>query len=119
MKDKDIVFRRGKEQDMIYNPPKKLYKFYQICQFPRPDNHLYTIRRYVFNEACELLDVTTYDFKREEVKRFLKTLKIYQYRLCGTFDITTFGCPTEGDIQIMQSEILNADGDVGISYGSV
>jgi len=116
MRDKDIIFRRGKEQDMIYKPEKKLYKYYQICQFPRPDNHLYTIRRFVFNEACELKEVTTYDFKKKDVKNFLKMLKQYQYKLCGTFDITTYACPGEGDIQIMQSEILNADGDVGIPY---
>jgi len=116
MRDKDIVFRRGKEQDMIYKPLKKLYKYYQICQFPRPDNHLYTIRRFIFDEGCELKDVTTYDFRREDVKKFIKILKPYQYRLCGTFDITTFPCPREGDVQIMQSEILNADGDVGIPY---
>lgn len=107
MKDKIFVFKRGKEEDMVYSPLKKLFKYYQICQFPKPNTHLYTIRRFIYNEVGDLVDVSTNDFKKEQIKGFIKTLKLNQFKMIGSFDIDFFPYPNDGDVQLLQSSILN------------
>ena len=41
------------QDEFTYNPPEKLFKYYQLCSFKNPWNGKFHIRRFVMNAKNE------------------------------------------------------------------
>lgn len=99
--------KRGDNDDLKYNPPKKMYKFYQICSFKNPNTGYYDVRIVVFNELAEIVRSRVYMFPTKECNALIKKLKSNEYKIYPTYDIDIIDVPQMNDLLILQSPLLS------------
>ncbi len=99
-------FRRNKDPDIIYKPPKVEYTFYQICHFPNPQNNKYGIRRLKINEFHEIIDVKEKEYIKKKVDKFIERIPENKYTVYPTHFIKTVAYPSPDKIIGANSELL-------------
>lgn len=84
----------------------KKTSFYQICYY-KNINKLYEVRKIYFNDEYKIIKVSTNEYEREELDKFMKMTSESKYKIYPTYDITTVGYPTTDDMVVAISELTN------------
>lgn len=95
-----------RNDDLTYNPAKKLYKFYQICSFKNPTTGKHDVRIIKFNEMAEIVKKQEYICTPEYCNTLLSKADINQYKIYPTYDIDLVGLPDMDDMLKFQSPLL-------------
>ena len=95
------------QDELLYNPPIRQFKYYQLCSFMNPTTKKYHIRRFIMNSKNEFLNIQELHIDTKKYKKFIKTHKPNEYKLFGTYDLNQIAYPSLGDITIIQSPILD------------
>lgn len=100
------------QNEYLYNPENKVFKFYQLCTFKNPSRNKYHIRRIVMNSKNEFISIDEDYIDTNKYNKFIQTHKLNEYKKYNTYDLDYIGYPTLGEIAIIQSPMLQQD-----SYG--
>ena len=92
--------------DLTYNPPPALYKFYQICSF-KDETLKYCVRIIVFNEKLEIIDQYNSKYNKKDCKKLIKSLKSCEGKLYATCDINLVDLPSVDDLLKVQSSLIS------------
>lgn len=99
-------FQLGTQKDdFIYQPNKKQFSFYQICQFAIDKK--YKVRKAIFNESGDMLSYTEKCIKKEILNKFIKKCPKFKFTIYPTYDLDVVGFPDPYEILTAQSHILN------------
>lgn len=99
-------FRLGvQKDDFIYQPNKRQFSFYQICQFAIDKK--YKVRKIIFNELGDMLNYTEKNIEKETLSRFIKKCPKFKYTIYPSYDLDVVGFPEPYEILTAQSHILN------------
>lgn len=101
------------QDDLLYNPPIRQFKYYQICSFKNPWTGKYHIRRLIMNSKNEFVNIEELYIDKRQYQRFVKTHRLNEYKLYNTYDLNHVSLPTMGEITIVQSPILENDNGMG------
>jgi len=96
---------KTQDEEFIYKPNKRLFSFYQICQFPVDSLHL--VRKVRFNECAEAVGAKEKRLKKEELNKFLAKCPDYKFSVYPTYNFDQIGYPDPNEILTNQSLILN------------
>ena len=101
------------QDELLYNPPKRDFKYYQLCSFKNPWTQKYHIRRFIMNSKNEFTNIQELYINSKQYQRFVKTHKPNEYKMFGVYDLNQVAYPSLGDIAIIQSPILENDNGYG------
>jgi len=101
------------ENELLYNPPPKTFKYYQLCSFKNPYNGKFHIRRFVVNSKNEFISIEEKYIDSKKYKRFIQSHRLNEYKLHNVYDLNQIAYPSLGEITIIQSPILENNGDFG------
>ncbi len=93
------------KEDFIYQPNKRQFTFYQICQFAIDKQ--YKVRKVIFNESGEMMDYTEKYIKKDILNKFIKKCPKFKYTIYPAYDLDIVGFPDPYEILTAQSHILN------------
>ncbi len=99
------------QDDLIYNPPQKIFKYYQLCSFKNPYNGKFHIRRFIMNEKNEFISIEENYIDSKKYERFVRSHRLNEYKLHNTYDLNHVAYPSMGEITIIQSPILETVSD--------
>lgn len=97
----------NKNDELVYNPEKQLFVFYQICQFKNPKTGKHDVRCVTFNELAEIIGTEEYTCSGRYCKIIISKCKIHEYKLYSTYDLDLVGFPEMDDLLRSQSTLLN------------
>lgn len=106
LKNANIVFKRNKDPDMVYNPKPVLYTYYQICQFPLPNSKDYSIRRLKINQNFEFIDIKEKKYNQKKIQKFIERTPENKFSTYPTYNISNVGYPNPNQIISANSELL-------------
>lgn len=92
--------------DMMYNPEKKIYTFYQFCKHKNPETNMFGSRKIFFDELGNILKVYEKEFNKRDVQKYIQYTKTNKYKIYSTIDISCVNLPSTGDLQESQSLLL-------------
>jgi len=95
------------DPELIYNPSPNTFSFYQICIFPRPDNKLCSVRKIIYNEKYEIIDIKNKDYTKKKINNFTDKTKSHRYKLYSTYDIDLIDLPGPEQVLNANSDLLN------------
>lgn len=93
------------KEDFIYQPDKRQFSFYQICQFAIDKQ--YKVRKVIYDESGEMLNCTEKYIKRDILNKFIKKCPKFKYTIYPAYDLDIVGYPDSYEILTAQSHILN------------
>ena len=112
-RDQDIKFVKrftskmnDEEEGLVYMPPKKTYKFYQICSFKNPNTQMYDVRVIIFNEHSEVFNQEEYMYDEKECNKLINLKKSTKLKFYPTFDIDLVALPDMDDLLKGKSSLL-------------
>jgi hypothetical protein len=85
----------------------KTGKYYQACAFKNPELNKFIIRRFLFNQDGDFLDIEERYYNDKQYKKFLETKKEHEYKLYPTYDLKTAKYPSIGELLIAMSDNIN------------
>ena len=94
------------ERELVYNPPKQINTFYQICKFPRKNN-LHHVRKIIFNELDIIVKIFEKEYTEDIIKSFVKKINNNKYKIYSTIDLKYVQLPTGIDMNESRSTLLN------------
>ena len=112
-RDQDIKFvkrfssKMNEEDGLVYMPPKKTYKFYQICSFKNPDTQKYDVRVILFDEYSEITKTGIYMVPAKECNELINKCRSNQYKIYQAYYIESVDLPSMDDLLVMQSPLLS------------
>jgi hypothetical protein len=109
MSDTNNYVMKKTSYNMVYDPDVSFYTYYQICNFENKIFHKYLIRKHLYNEYGDLINYKIYGLTRDEVGKLIRKLKPFQYKTVGYYDFKLVNYPSQGEILVVQSDILNKD----------
>jgi hypothetical protein len=103
MKTKYVM--KPKDPNMIYNPPKVEYSYYQICSFP--DNGFYDVRKILYNES--FLPMNTYEkpYPKKKIEKFIEKTPVNKYKMYPTNSLKLISLPDPNQIITANSSLVN------------
>lgn len=96
---------KGTYDEMIYNPPQKLSKFYQICSF-KNNVGKYNVRVFVYDEYFEIVNVYNREYKRSECKKLMSKLGTNKYKVYPVYNLSNIEYPCTTDLYDAESSLL-------------
>ena len=102
---------KSTQDDLVYNPPQKIFKYYQLCSFKNPWNSKFHIRRFIMNERNEFVSIDENYIDAKKYERFVRSHKLNEYKLYNVYDLNHVAYPSMGEITIIQSPILDTVSD--------
>jgi hypothetical protein len=95
---------KKKDKNMIYNPPKVEYSYYQICLFA--DNGFYHVRKILYNES--FLPINTYEkpYPKKKIDKFIEKTPIHKYKIYPTNTLQLISLPDPNQIIAANSSLL-------------
>lgn len=104
-----IKFKKSFEDDeeMVYNPEKKIGSYYQICKFKAKFTKKYQTRKIIFNEYGDILKIYEREYSLGQLEKFMKHHRSNKYKIHPTYDISIVSPPTSADFICVRSELLN------------
>lgn len=81
--------------------------FYQICSFRNPTTKAFHVRKFVINNKNEFANVKEYFLSRKQYKKLLEVKTPNEYKCFNTYDLKNIAYPTEADILVSKSQLLN------------
>jgi hypothetical protein len=103
MKTRYVI--KPKDPNMIYNPPKVEYSYYQICLFP--DDGFYHVRKILYNESY--LPINTYEkpYPKKKIDKFIEKTPVNKYKIYPTNTLQLISLPDPNQIITANSALLN------------
>ena len=98
-------------QDLLYQPPKQQFKYYQICSFVNPFTNKYKVKRFILNEKGEFVSIQEGEFNQKQYMRFVQEKNPNQYKMYNTYDLSYVPLPQLGEISIAQSPLFQDESD--------
>ena len=92
---------------LTYSPPKITNSYYQICQFMNKKTKLFGIRKIIFNEKFDILQIIEKEYNSQTITKFVKNNATNKYKIFPTNDIKHIGIPNTSDLIEVQSDLLN------------
>lgn len=96
---------KPKNPDMIYNPPKVEYSYYQICSFP--DDGFYHVRKILYNESYLPMDTYEKPYPKKKIEKFLEKTPVNKYQMYPTNTLKLISLPDPNQIITANSSLLN------------
>jgi hypothetical protein len=96
---------KSHEEDFIFQPQRRQFSFYQICQFPIDKK--YAVRKLIYDETGELITYREAPFKKEVLDKFLKKSPEYKRTIYPAYELGVIGFPEANEILTARSQILN------------
>jgi hypothetical protein len=96
---------KPKDPNMIYNPPKVEYSYYQICLFP--DNGFYHVRKILYNESLLPMDTYEKPYPKKKIDKFIEKTPINKYKIYPTNTLLLIGLPDPNKIITANTSLLN------------
>ena len=96
---------KPKDTNMIYNPPKVEYSFYQICSFP--DNGFYNVRKILYNESFLPMDTYEKPYPKKKIEKFIEKTPVNKYQIYPTNSLLLISLPDPNQIITANSSLLN------------
>jgi hypothetical protein len=93
------------EKEVVYNPDKRVFSFYQICKYDVNKKH--HIRKLKYNEYCELIEYKESEIKKDKLNKFLNSCSNFKYSIYPCYNLDVIGFPDDNEILTAQSQILN------------
>lgn len=81
--------------------------FFQIATFSY-NNKDYMIRKFMVTDMFTIKCITKHTATRDEVKEFMSKYPPNMFRLYPVYDIETVGFPSQTDLLMLSSEMLNS-----------
>lgn len=104
--DGNIKFRK-KNDEMVYNPDKRIDTYYQICQFKNNYTKQFGVRKVFFNELGVIIKIFENEYDGKKIEIFMKNNKPTKFKLYPVNDVSYIDLPTGDDMVGVQSELLN------------
>ena len=98
-------------QDLLYEPPKKQFKYYQLCSFVNPWTNKYKIKRFIINEKNEILNIQEGEMNQKQYDRFVLDHKPNEYKIYNAYDLNYIPMPHMGEISVAQSPLFQDEAD--------
>jgi hypothetical protein len=102
---------KSTQDELTYNPPERLFKYYQVCSFKNPWNGKFHIRRLIMNAKNEFVSVDENYIDSKKYERFVQSHRLNEYKLYNVYDLNHVSYPSLGEITIIQSPILEINSD--------
>ena len=102
------------QDELLYNPPVRNFKYYQLCSFKIPTTKKYHIRRFIMNSKNEFTNIQESYIDSNKYQQFIRSHPPSDYKLFGTYDLKQIPYPSLGDITIIQSPMLDTNNVNGI-----
>jgi hypothetical protein len=104
--DRKLSFRlKEQDEDFVYNPEKRKFTFYQICQFAVDKQ--YHIRKIIYDEMGEMISHKEAKLKKIKLEKFLKGSPKYKYTLYPAYNLDIVGYPQSNEVLMAKSQLLN------------
>jgi hypothetical protein len=97
------------ENNLLYKPEKKLSKFFQICYFKNPKTNKFHIRKILYNQDGKILGAIRKMYTSVQMKKFYQLHKKQEYQTYNTYDIELVKYPTEDQLMMNMSCLINND----------
>lgn len=104
-------FDTSKENNFLYNPNKKITRFYQICIFKNKKSDKYHIRRYIIDENNNLFDIKENKLNDKQYSKLFTLRKPHEYKLYSTYTLEDIEHVNVSDILLANSDILSNNYD--------
>ncbi len=96
---------KPKNPDLVYNPTKVEYSFYQICSFP--NNGFYDVRKILYNELFEPTDTYEKPYPKKKIEKFIEKTPVNKYQMYPTNTLKLISLPDPNQIISANSSLLN------------
>ena len=93
--------------DMLYNPQKRIDTYYQLCQYKNPYTGFYGTRKIIFNEMGLIKKIFEREYNSKKINTFITHHKSNKFKLYPVNDIKYVDIPNGNDMTEAQSELLN------------
>lgn len=100
-------FNKNKDPEMVYNPPEKVFSFYQICLFPIPNTDQVSVRKLKYNQDFDLVSKREKTYNKKKIDKFVKSIPINRYKLYSTYDLSILDYPGPELILNANSDLLS------------
>lgn len=100
-----IKFSGDKADDLIYKPDKFTDSFYQICQFKNEKTKLYPVRKVIFNEIYEPIQVFEKEYDAKTLRKFMHQNNNNKYKIYPVNKLTYLAPPNSSDFMCRHSDL--------------
>lgn len=109
----NFVKKTNKQDELYYKPEPTINKYYQACLFKNPWTNKFHIRKIVFDEMGECIDVSEHKLSTSQFEKFKKKYKSNQYKCYSTYSLSDVNLPKGGEMLTAESSLL---GNEQVSY---
>ena len=102
----NFIQATNEQNNLHYKPEKQIIKFHQVCLFKNPHTHKYHIRRFVYNELGECIEMSDHHLSQHNFDKFKKKYKPNEYRCYQTYTLNNVPPPKGGETLMAGSELL-------------
>lgn len=95
------------DDEYTYKPEKNTFSLYQICMYPNSLSKKHGVRKLIYDENGTLLKYTENEIKKSVLELFTSKSKSHKYSLYPAFNVSNIEFPSENDILVAKSQILN------------
>jgi hypothetical protein len=104
--DKKYKFRmKTNDEQYEYNPPKKTFTYYQICQFKL--NGVYHVRKIYYNEKLEIKSYKESIVKKKKLNKFIENCNDNKFAMYPVYNLDNVDFPSDNQVLLASSLILN------------
>jgi len=89
----------------------KITYFFQVASFEHPKKGMYNVKKFAIDQNNKFIDIKGYWITKGQFKKFLETVKSYQYKIYPVYDLDIVEIPRLGEIVQSRSEILTGNYD--------
>ena len=102
----NFIQATNEQNELHYKPNKNINKFHQVCLFANPHTNKYQIRRFLFNEYGECIEVTDHHLSKNNFDKFKRKYKSNEYKCYATYTLNNIKPPLIGEMLSAESELL-------------
>lgn len=85
----------------------KTFVFYQFCLFINDKYERYNIRKIVYDNSFNILNVREFMIPKDDYIKLIEILPKHKYMTYSTFNLSTIDVPCEGELMMATSELLS------------
>jgi hypothetical protein len=103
------------QDELLYNPSRQYYKYYQLCSFKNPKINKYHIRRFIMNSMQEFTDIKELYINDKQFNKFKDSHKLNEYKMYNAYNLSNIPYPSLGEISIIMSPMFENN---NLDYGN-
>lgn len=85
----------------------KTFVFYQFCLFINDKYERYNIRKIIYDNSFNILNVREFMIPKDDYIKLIEILPKHKYMTYSTFNLSTIDVPCEGELMMATSELLS------------